>query len=654
MRWILIVVIGSLAWPAPHAEAVPCSPANYTKITNTGPMPSDFCAFAYLPFRVKIPASPANIDTANTSILQTQYLPNSGLGNGTIAANNGINQMYTIGVDTRGKAPNVGNGAHPAYIASATDPLVHIDCTGAPYGCGNMNGESIGPHDIPDMHIPAYARPTYRYEAQGDIFMTVIQPDGGYFEQYGCHKGDVDWVNGETLSRASCGLAGASYGNIVTSAGNNVGNINAGDGQIALPVYWNEVQNNQINHAIHVFAGCFRGGLGRYPGTYAGECFASGGPSTGIPVGSHIWLDLTRAQIDATPTSIIPAHMRVFAYALHEHGAFVLDTGDGHKWITQFTLEDALPCFTSGACTKSFWQDWFYANGGGGPTADGNLKINTPIDWSALATHVHVLQECYARGTCSDSIPETVIEPPPPGPGKIAAWPLDEGSGTSAADATGNGHTASWIPGPTWVPGQVGPFGLHCDGAHAANVTSGPLPASGAYSYMFWLSADTPPETRPQQLVVRNGVTSDSYGFSWGHPTPGFQHAAYQQTAGNQYVVAQLPLPLSAMQRYHIAVTWDGSQLVAYRDGVAVATTPAPSLLPATGGFTFCGAQATNTFYPGVLDELQVWNYALTAPQVQAEYAKGATPRAPGARCGRRGSRDARACVREGSQRRRR
>ena len=42
-------------------------------------------------------------------------------------------------------------------------------------------------------------------------------------------------------------------------------------------------------------------------------------------------------------------------------------------------------------------------------TADKNLKLQTPIDWSQLASRMYVLQECYARGTCRDSIPETPV-----------------------------------------------------------------------------------------------------------------------------------------------------------------------------------------------------------------------------------------------------
>src|SRR3989344_20842 len=38
--------------------------------------------------------------------------------------------------------------------------------------------------------------------------------------------------------------------------------------------------------------------------------------------------------------------------------------------------------------------------------------------------------------------------------GMVAYWPLNEGSGTTASDATGNGNTAT-LSGPFWTTGQI-------------------------------------------------------------------------------------------------------------------------------------------------------------------------------------------------------
>lgn len=38
----------------------------------------------------------------------------------------------------------------------------------------------------------------------------------------------------------------------------------------------------------------------------------------------------------------------------------------------------------------------------------------------------------------------------------IARWALDETSGTSSPDASGNGHDATWTSAPSWVAAQIG------------------------------------------------------------------------------------------------------------------------------------------------------------------------------------------------------
>ena len=48
----------------------------------------------------------------------------------------------------------------------------------------------------------------------------------------------------------------------------------------------------------------------------------------------------------------------------------------------------------------------------------------------------------------------TVTYTPPSGLG--AAYAFDEGAGTTSADVSGNGHTATLVNAPSWVPGQFG------------------------------------------------------------------------------------------------------------------------------------------------------------------------------------------------------
>ena len=387
-----------------QAQTPPCSPSHYTQLTNSTPMPYNFCAYSYLPFRSRIPANPQRIDQANSTILQQQYAPNSVPG----TVNPGRGQLMTTGVLPTA-APQ-GNSGYPVFIASASDPLLSVNCARARWGCSDSNGHAKL-SSVPPFRIPAWARPSTQFNrwsnVHGDSNMEIIQPDGSTALIYNCFP-LRDWQNGDVLGDNVCDgfggghpFSGFATGHIVSSAGVNPGNINGGDNFAALPVHLNEVLQGQINHALVVWAGCFTGAV--YPALYPSLGCTSG---TGIPTGARIWLDLTRAQIDATPTSIIPAHMRVFAYAAHEYGMFAFDTGDGQKWFSNPGLEDTLALLQSGAASQSPWTSWFTSHGGS-LSRDANLKLLNTIDWRGLASHLWVVDQCYSRGTYPDSVPES-------------------------------------------------------------------------------------------------------------------------------------------------------------------------------------------------------------------------------------------------------
>ncbi|MBI3415695.1 MAG: hypothetical protein HY043_10335, partial [Verrucomicrobia bacterium] len=41
-------------------------------------------------------------------------------------------------------------------------------------------------------------------------------------------------------------------------------------------------------------------------------------------------------------------------------------------------------------------------------------------------------------------------------PNLVGYWKLDDGSGLSAVDSSGNGNTGTLVNGPTWTTGQFG------------------------------------------------------------------------------------------------------------------------------------------------------------------------------------------------------
>ena len=85
---------------------------------------------------------------------------------------------------------------------------------------------------------------------------------------------------------------------------------------------------------------------------------------------------------------------------------------------------------------------------------------------------------------------------------------------------------------------------------------------------------------------------------------------------------------------YHAAVTYDGTTLRLYLNGMlesSVATGGVSprfdSLQPAALGAMVRTTGAANGFYDGLLDEARIWNVARTAPEIQGTHVRAADRR---------------------------
>ena len=120
--------------------------------------------------------------------------------------------------------------------------------------------------------------------------------------------------------------------------------------------------------------------------------------------------------------------------------------------------------------------------------------------------------------------------------GIVARWAFDEGSGTSAADATGNGHTAT-LQGPTWSPGRSGST-LTFDGEDdiVAVLASPALTGlTNNFSLAFWANPRAAHEIDPESTSGASGTGGQCYaigpqqgGTAYGSP----EHAGVGVSVG--------------------------------------------------------------------------------------------------------------------------
>src|SRR5262249_28807152 len=92
-------------------------------------------------------------------------------------------------------------------------------------------------------------------------------------------------------------------------------------------------------------------------------------------------------------------------------------------------------------------------------------------------------------------------------------------------------------------------------------------------------------------------------------------------------IAAAGPAALTLNSWTHLAMTWDGTTLRLFEDAAEVAEIPAPApLLTSNGNLRIGGDSLRSEFFSGLIDELRVYNRALTSDQIQADMNKPVDP----------------------------
>jgi hypothetical protein len=197
--------------------------------------------------------------------------------------------------------------------------------------------------------------------------------------------------------------------------------------------------------------------------------------------------------------------------------------------------------------------------------------------------------------------------------GLVAAYGFNEGTGNTSADLSGNGNTAT-IYSASWTTGKYGKA----------------LYFNGKKAYVSAATNALPGVNEPKTVaawIYQNNLTSASQSIvSLGNPAAqsGLEHGVKAYKTGvldydNMWLVtANSP---RAKQWHHFAYVFDGSQNRLYIDGnQAGSSTIAPEASPTTVfeiGRWFNGSE----YFKGSIDELRVYNRALSQDEIKAAMA---------------------------------
>ncbi|MFD1933365.1 MULTISPECIES: LamG-like jellyroll fold domain-containing protein [Nonomuraea] len=201
--------------------------------------------------------------------------------------------------------------------------------------------------------------------------------------------------------------------------------------------------------------------------------------------------------------------------------------------------------------------------------------------------------------------------------GLVAAYGLNEASGASVPDSSGNGNSGT-MSGASWVPGKYG-RGLSFSGLSESWVTVGAsdsLKLSQGMTLSAWVN---PTDLSSYRTVAMKDHTAGSaYGL---YASNGEKPSAWMLSGGaseHHIVNGGSTLPLNSWS--HLAVTYDGAISRLYVNGLEAGQLTMSGNLADDGGDLHIGGNTRwGEFFNGIIDEVRIYDRAQTSDEIQAD-----------------------------------
>ena len=265
---------------------------------------------------------------------------------------------------------------------------------------------------------------------------------------------------------------------------------------------------------------------------------------------------------------------------------------------------------------RDVWQTGPYLHDGSAATLDAAVLTHNGVTLTAadLSSLVQYLLEIGSE--------ELAAPGPPVPPGLVAAYGINEGSGTALSDLSGNGNTGA-ITGATWT--TTGKFGsaLVFNGT-SAQVTipnSASLQLTTGMTLEAWVYPTTTP-TGWRSVITKN---IDRYYLMASSSQGNRPAVGGTWTAGNENIYGSAGLAVNTWT--HLAATFDGATVRLYVNGVQVASQAQTTSLASTSGtLQIGGSSYPGEYFAGRIDEVRIYNRALSAAELSTDMN---TPLAP-------------------------
>lgn len=207
----------------------------------------------------------------------------------------------------------------------------------------------------------------------------------------------------------------------------------------------------------------------------------------------------------------------------------------------------------------------------------------------------------------------------------VGYWRLGETSGTTAADSSGNGRNGTYAGGPTMA--QTGALTGDVDTAvrfipndNVEIANNAAFNSWTAFTIECWMKKNS--DVNFQQFILKS-LNSGTIDYQCLFDNTGKAFGSFR-TGG---VVKSSPTSNSALALntwFHYALVYNGSTLALYINGVSQGTpTACTGTVDNNAGELNIGGNDGVSWFDGWIDEVAVYNTALSADRIAAHYGAG-------------------------------
>ena len=224
----------------------------------------------------------------------------------------------------------------------------------------------------------------------------------------------------------------------------------------------------------------------------------------------------------------------------------------------------------------------------------------------------------------------------PPGPNLVAHWKFDEGKDLIAGDSIDK-NTGRLMNGPIWLTSTeqcVEKGCLNLDGANDYVIVprSSSIEPKNAITISMWVNVAVPRGSLVDKAYTTHSAPFYSYNLQLEPKTGQPDKAELIWSVNTRGVLTSLGEGLSEVlidlnSWQYVTVVYDGAEMREYVNGQLAASTPKTGTIPFYDKPLMIGAYSNYAFFTNaIIDDLRIYDNALTEDQIQQLYKEGSPP----------------------------